>query len=261
VKSRALVHRLDILGIVRSNPPGPIMIALAVVAAVVAVAGFWISSVLKRRRAQALAGVARKYNWEFDLSNSRPFSEQSVFDPFRHGSARTAYNTMRGPLTIGGREFAAVAGDYRYTVSNGKSSTTYHFSYAILRLPFDTPGITLRPERLLDRIEAAVGFSDITFESSEFNKRCCVRSQDKKFAYGVIHPKMMEFLLSAPPPTLSILSCLCCVADGNERWGPDGFIWRIEWLSRFFGLWPEYLTQTQSGSAIPLEERTLWNPA
>lgn len=232
------------------------MIAIAAVAVVVAVAGLWISSVLKRRRAQALAGVARRFNWEFDPSEIPPMPEQSAFDQFRHGSARTAYNTMRGPLTIGGREFEAIAGDYRYTVSNGKSSTTYHFSYAILRLPFDTPGIALRPERLLDRIEAAVGFSDITFESSEFNKRCCVRSQDKKFAYDVIHPKMMEFLLSAPLPTLSILSCLCCIADGNERWDADGFIWRIEWLSRFFGLWPEYLTQTLRGSAIPLQEST-----
>src|SRR5205085_4299284 len=102
-------------------------------------------------------------------------------------------NTLRGPLDASGRAFGALAGDYSYKItrSNGKttSTSTYRFSYLIVKVPFpDTPGLLIRPETLMDKVAGALGFDDIDFESEEFSRRFLVKSPDKKFAYDVVSP-------------------------------------------------------------------------
>ena len=49
-------------------------------------------------------------------------------------------------------------------------------------------------EGLFDKLAGFVGFADINFESEEFSKRFHVKSDDKQFAYALIHPQMMEWL-------------------------------------------------------------------
>lgn len=56
--------------------------------------------------------------------------------------------------------------------------------------------LLIRPEDFSDKIANAAGFQDIDFESKEFNRRFLVESADKRFAYDIIHPQMIEFLLS-----------------------------------------------------------------
>ena len=58
------------------------------------------------------------------------------------------------------------------------------------------PHLFLRTEGLLDRIAGFIGFDDIDFESEEFSKRYFCKSDDRQFAYAVIHPQMMEWLMS-----------------------------------------------------------------
>jgi hypothetical protein len=45
----------------------------------------------------------------------------------------------------------------------------------------------------------------ITFESEAFNKRFSVTAQDPKFAYDVIHPRQMEYLMANPPAPFRIV--------------------------------------------------------
>ena len=42
------------------------------------------------------------------------------------------------------------------------------------------------------------------FESEEFNDRFTVRTAAPKFAYDVIHPRTMEWLMANPPPGFRI---------------------------------------------------------
>ncbi len=56
--------------------------------------------------------------------------------------------------------------------------------------------LLIRPEDLSDKIASTVGFQDIDFESKEFNKRFRIQASDKKIAYDIIHPQMIEFILS-----------------------------------------------------------------
>ena len=55
--------------------------------------------------------------------------------------------------------------------------------------------IIIQPENLVD---------DIDFESAEFSTKFYVKNVDKKYAYDLIHPRMMEFLLRNPDLTADI---------------------------------------------------------
>ena len=44
----------------------------------------------------------------------------------------------------------------------------------------------------------------ISFESEAFNDQFAVTAQDTKFAYDVIHPRQMEYLMANPPASFRI---------------------------------------------------------
>jgi hypothetical protein len=47
--------------------------------------------------------------------------------------------------------------------------------------------------------------SGITFESGAFNGQFAVRADDTKYAYDVIHPRQMEYLMADPPEPFEIV--------------------------------------------------------
>lgn len=85
------------------------------------------------------------------------------------------------------------------------------------------------------------GFDDIDFESVEFSRKFFVKSPDKRFAYDVIHPAMMEFLLASDPPSLDVEQNRCCLFDGMRTWSPEQFRSTLAWARQFFEFWPEHV--------------------
>jgi hypothetical protein len=69
-----------------------------------------------------------------------------------------------------------------------------------------------------------------------------VLSRDKRFAYDVLHPRMMEFLLEAVPPTVDFRRGQCCLSMGEQRWSTAEFDAMVKWASNFFALWPRHVT-------------------
>ena len=195
-----------------------------------------------RERRDALAAWASSRSWSFDPGDDSIHDDEfPQFDVFRRGSQRRAFNSMRGVVTIGDRPFPIKCGDYRYTVSSGKNSTTYRFSYIVLTLPFpNVPGLDIRRENLLDRVAGALGFQDINFESEEFSRRFFVKCSDRRAAYDIISPKMMEFLMASNPPPIHVSGGQVCLIDGDARttWDVAGFERHLGWASQFFSLWP-----------------------
>jgi hypothetical protein len=104
------------------------------------------------------------------------------------------------------------------------------------------PDLLIRREGIFDKIAGVLGFDDIDFESSEFSRKFCVKSGDKRFAYDVIDPRMMEFLLASDPPTIDIERGQCCITDGARRWEPAQFQAAMGWLGEFFDRWPDHVT-------------------
>lgn len=81
-----------------------------------------------------------------------------------------------------------------YTDSEGRSQTrtvTENHSQALLgfQLPTRMPPLQVGPR----------GFGGgISFESGAFNEQFAVHAQDAKYAYDVIHPRQMEYLMANP---------------------------------------------------------------
>ncbi|MEZ6073991.1 MAG: hypothetical protein R3C10_27860 [Pirellulales bacterium] len=156
---------------------------------------------------------------------------------------------MWGSFEADGREYPIKMGDFHYQVTthNGKTSSThtYRFSYAIAGLPFaNVPELLIRPEGMFDQLKGLLGFDDINFESEEFSRRFFVKSSNKRFAYDVIDPRMMEFLLASNPPTIDIEQSRICLCDGGKQWTPEQFKSQLSWARDFFDHWPDHVVNT-----------------
>ena len=85
------------------------------------------------------------------------------------------------------------------------------------------------------------------FESAEFSRRFHVSSPDKRFAYDVIDPRMMEFLLRGDPPTVDIENRRCCISDGRRRWEPVEYRRKLAWITDFLNHWPAHVLASLKG--------------
>ena len=208
--------------------------------------GAWLAHKAAAERRRALAELAARHGLAFDPHEDDGHDDEyAQFEIFRRGHSRVAKNTLSGRLELFGRPCALRAGDFRYRVTrnSGKSrrTSTYRFSYLIVHPPWQTPPLLIRREGVFDKLASAFGFDDIDFESDEFSRRFYVKSTDKRFAYDVLHPRMMEFLLAEPPPMLDLEGGALCVSDGERRWDPAGFERQIAFVRKFCELWPRHL--------------------
>ena len=163
-----------------------VLIGVAIVAMVAAA---------KRRR--ALAELAQRLGFTFE-PDTHDGDAASVtydgFDPFGRGRSRSASNILRGRR--GEIEFELF--DYRFTTGSGKNKKTHRYGIAAATVPVQFRSMTLRPAGLFDKVASLAGFDDINFESEEFSRRYHVSCDARQFAYDVIHPQMIEYLLSCP---------------------------------------------------------------
>lgn len=224
------------------------MVPLLVIVGIVLVGAVaYFSWLAEKKRREAMAALAAELGWRFDRTRDRSHDDEYAhFEIFRRGHSRAAYNTMWGELERQGRRWPAKMGDFTYkiTTSTGKSTSTqtYRFSYLILHMPWSrVPDLLIRREGMFDKIAGVLGFDDIDFESAEFSRRFHVSSPDKRFAYDVIDPRMMEFLLKGDPPTVDLENRRCCISDGRRRWEPVEFRQKLAWITEFLDHWPKHV--------------------
>ena len=156
---------------------------------------------------------------------------------------------MSGTCSVKGCEVELLMGDYQYKVDSGsgknRRTTTHRISYLVLGLPMNhVPSLVIRPENFFDKLAAMVGFDDIDFESVEFSRRFLVSSDNKRFAYDLIDPRMMEFLMKDQAMALDMEAGYLCVLDGKRRWDVTTFSQRLQWVLAFFDQWPEHVVKS-----------------
>ncbi|MEV8371790.1 hypothetical protein AB0P21_03585 [Kribbella sp. NPDC056861] len=124
----------------------------------------------------------------------------------RSGHGHTTSNVIRG-RDGDGPPFVAFTHEWKttrtetYTDSEGRSQTrtvTDHHTEHILG--FQLP--TRMPPLKVGRRGIGRG---ISFESGAFNEQFAVHAQDTKYAYDVIHPRQMEYLMANPPATFEFV--------------------------------------------------------
>lgn len=231
------------------------MTAIIVALAALAVAGsgvLWWKHETKRR--DALATLAAQGGWDFSPMRDYGIGRLCDFDMFTRGSERFAVNTVSGRVDYGPWRCQLEMGDFHYRAGGDsrKKGTSRRFSYLAVRLPFrHTPRVRIRREGLFDAVAQAAGFEDIDFESMEFSDKYCVTSENRKFAYALLHARAMEYFLAIDPPELiEVAHGRVMVLDGTRRWSIDEFKKRLNWARNFVSLWPEHLGQQ-------LRERTI----
>jgi len=133
-------------------------------------------------------------------------------EPFVGGRSAKVLEFIDG-VTPSGRTFCSF--NYNYEVSSGSdgSSHTVNRAIVMVRLPAVLPTLSLSYERFGDKVSKFFGGQDIELESDEFNRLFRVKSPVEAFAYGVLHPRMMEWLLGPArglvPLRLDGLDVLC----------------------------------------------------
>lgn len=173
------------------------VLIFALFAAVVIAAAVW-GAIAARKRREALGALARRLGLRFDPQPDYHLARRFGFlDKLAQGSNRYAFNVLSGEY----QQHPVWAFDYHFethsTDSKGRRRTHHHYlSFFVLTLPRQFPEVRIVREGLLSKIAQAFGYDDIDFESAEFSRTFCVRSPDKRFAYDVCHPRMMEYLLA-----------------------------------------------------------------
>lgn len=225
----------------------PILVgAIIVLAIVVAIA----NARYNQKRREELAAFAKRIGWRFDPSKQGASGSVLMrFGILSKGHSHAISNTMHGDLEVEDMQCAAQMGDFRYRVTSGtgknRKTTTYTLSYLAFRLPFDgVPDLCIRGEHLFDKIGGMIGFDDIDFESEEFSRKFHVQSPDRRFAYDLIHPRMMEFMLAADMPRIDIERGYCLISDGTRRWSPDKFQYMQMFARKFLDHWPPHLVDS-----------------
>ncbi len=201
-----------------------------------------------KERIEALRNFARQRGFDFQTQRDPAIAQLFHAVPtFRTGDARCGLNTMRGAARMGGLEFGLILGDYHYetTSTDSKGNTkrsSHYFSYLGVVLPVAWhPLISIRRESFFDRVAATFGADDIDFESSEFSRQFYVKGENKKLAYDLFDPRMMQFFMQSDPPNLMIGRGLLVITRGAGTWNITQFAHQLDWLRRFIEQVPRHL--------------------
>jgi hypothetical protein len=130
--------------------------------------------------------------------------------------------------------------DYHYETGSDKQKEDIFCTIFMLVTQQYFHKITISPENILGQIEGAFDSEDIKFESAEFSHTYRVRCADKKFAYDVCTPQMIDYLLTnrdlkveLQGPVISLFFTPIVLADEIES--------TLQRFAQIRALLPQYL--------------------
>lgn len=225
---------------------GGLVVMLALGAVALVIVALVLGAKRERERTEALRALAAGLGMRFTDRDPSLDARMAAFPMFALGHSRCGLNLMEGNLVSGGVRMSVLCGDYQYkvTTSNGKqtTTTTYNLSF-IACMPVLSIGedLTIREEGLFDKLGAFMGFDDIDFESSEFSKRFHVKCSDRRFAFDLFDPRMMEYFLGSRAPRIHARSGVLLFDYGTKRWDPAEFSGAFRWIDGFFARVPRHV--------------------
>jgi hypothetical protein len=170
------------------------LLAVAVVATL-GVGYFVIARYLHRKRVAELTSWAQANGWTY-TENAGEMVDRFVGAPFGRGFGRAAKHLLT--TRMGGRPVVAFEYSYKERRGSGKDqrTVTYTFEVVATTTPAPRPTLQVTAEHLGTRLLNAIGMDDLQLESEEFNRTFRISADDAKFAYDVLHPRTMEWMLS-----------------------------------------------------------------
>jgi len=187
----------------------------------------------RKRQGEALAlaySLGLQYSHNDLLGIPKRFAKFGVFS---RSTESEAWDVLWG--RYGGR--MATTFNCQHHEQRGTAGSTGEFSAAVLTCDRPFTGLLIRPETVADRVPGAGG---ITFESAEFNRNFFVQSPDRKFAYDVIAPKMMEYLLANPGWSFELAGYDAMIWTG-KLWPAEKFEESLKVLMGFLNRIPDHV--------------------
>ena len=200
--------------------------------------GWW----QERKRREAFRAIAEHLGLQFSHHRDAALMQRLGFlNRLARGSNRYAYNVLQGVY----QGNPVLCFDYHYETysrgSKGQRQTHHHYgSVYMVKHPANFPEVEIYPRNFIHRIGQVLGFQDIQFESVEFSKAFVVKARDRRFAYDVCHPRMMEFLLQYRDFNLEI-EAHCIAICYDRRQSPDEVQPHLDALIGIRELMPDYL--------------------
>jgi hypothetical protein len=167
-----------------------IIVGLLVVAAVV-----YFQWQAHKKKVAEFTAFAKQRGWSY-VERDDDLVDRFLGAPFGRGHGRTARHVLTG--TYRDREVLVFEYTYKETEGSGndRRTETYRHTVVSLSTPASRPTLEVGREGLGRKLLGFVGIRDLQLESEEFNKAFHIRTEDDKFAYDILHPRMMEWLLA-----------------------------------------------------------------
>lgn len=155
----------------------------------------WLHRQARRKKIAEFTAFAVRRGWRY-LERDRGLVKRFNGAPFGRGHDRRAEHVLRG--THRGRRLVAFEYSYKETEGSGddRRTRTYPFTVVGLATPAPRPTLELSRESWGRRLLGLVGVRDLELESEEFNRTFRIRTEDDKFAYDILHPRMMAWMLA-----------------------------------------------------------------
>lgn len=156
----------------------------------------YASEYYRNKRQQEWLSFARNHHFTFIKHDSIGLPEKYAAYPlFASRDKRTAMNVCRGIE----KEFPIYAFDY---FREDRNVGIFRYTVIALESNLLFKTLAIHPKHVVEKTGLGShhiitsGSDNIIFESAEFSNKFYIHSADKKFAYDIIHPQMMEFLLA-----------------------------------------------------------------
>jgi hypothetical protein len=167
-----------------------------IIIAVVLMLGYgYLRYYLHSKKVKAYTAMAQKYGWHY-VGADPALPQRYGGEPFGQGFSQQARHVLAGPY----RGHNMIAFDYIYVTESGsgdnRSTTTHKYAVVSLSMPRRRPMLQLEREGLGRKLMGFVGVRDLQLESEEFNKAFLIKAENDRFAYDVLHPRMMQWMLA-----------------------------------------------------------------
>jgi hypothetical protein len=166
--------------------------------------GIWAAIVAHRKEKARLAAMqaeATRRGWTYMTEDWSALD--APFGFLRQGERRTALQVVRGrdgPAAFQMFTYRFITVHYTHDKNGTHRHEEVHlFRVGLFPMPISAPNLSISKETFGKKVFDALGGEDIDFESDEFSRRFWVKCDDRKFAYDVLHPQAMEFMLGLDP--------------------------------------------------------------
>jgi hypothetical protein len=174
------------------NTGGSLLVAIVIILIV----GFGVVRwQLHKRKIATFRAFAAQRGWIY-AERDPSLTERFLGTPFGQGHGKRAEHVLAGQH----RGRPLVAFEYTYKEWRGnrdkRRTVTYTHTVVALGTPAARPTLELGRAGLGRKLLGLVGIRDLQLESDEFNKTFQIRTEDDRFAYAVLHPRTMEWMLA-----------------------------------------------------------------